>query len=109
MARTKQLAQCLYCGEAFIPKGHWQQVCYPCYKGYKTGQTPPPWQTIAQQQAWINLLARELAETRQHLSDFQNNLPRLLQLCHPDRHGGSQAANHVTRWLLEQRQQLKGS
>ena len=27
----------------------------------------------------------------------------LVLLCHPDRHGGSQASNKATRWLLEQR------
>ena len=30
-------------------------------------------------------------------------LPRLIQLCHPDRHGNSEAANNVTVWLLAQR------
>lgn len=30
-------------------------------------------------------------------------LPRLIQLCHPDRHGGSVAANKATVWLLDQR------
>lgn len=28
---------------------------------------------------------------------------RLIQLCHPDKHGGSAAANEATRWLLEAR------
>jgi hypothetical protein len=27
-------------------------------------------------------------------------LRRLVQLCHPDRHGNSEAANTATRWLL---------
>ena len=30
-------------------------------------------------------------------------LPRLIQLCHPDRHGNSEAANNATCWLLAQR------
>ncbi len=29
---------------------------------------------------------------------------KLLMLCHPDKHGGSETAAEVTRWLLEQRQ-----
>ena len=29
---------------------------------------------------------------------------RLLQLCHPDRHDNSEAANTATRWLLKQRE-----
>ena len=28
---------------------------------------------------------------------------RLVQLCHPDRHGNSEAANVATRWLMEAR------
>jgi hypothetical protein len=28
---------------------------------------------------------------------------RMIQLCHPDKHGGSTAATEVTRWLLEVR------
>ncbi len=30
-------------------------------------------------------------------------LPRLIRLCHPDRHGNSESANKVTAWLLAQR------
>ena len=32
-----------------------------------------------------------------------HRLRQLLQLCHPDKHGGSLAANEVTAWLLQQR------
>ena len=34
----------------------------------------------------------------------QEMLRRLIQLAHPDRHGGSEASTKATRWLLEQRQ-----
>jgi hypothetical protein len=30
-------------------------------------------------------------------------LPRLIRLCHPDRHGNSESSNKVTAWLLAQR------
>lgn len=33
-------------------------------------------------------------------ADLKQQLPRLIQLCHPDRHGGSAAANTATVWLL---------
>ena len=39
---------------------------------------------------------------------FEAQLPRLLQLCHPDRHGGSKAANLATSWLLKARERLSG-
>lgn len=32
-------------------------------------------------------------------------LPKLIQLCHPDRHGNSALSTEVTRWLLEQRKE----
>jgi hypothetical protein len=38
------------------------------------------------------------------LVDFPKMLPTLLQLCHPDKHGGnSVAANKATEWLLRTR------
>jgi hypothetical protein len=33
----------------------------------------------------------------------QNMLSRLIRLCHPDRHGNSEASNEATAWLLSQR------
>jgi hypothetical protein len=30
-------------------------------------------------------------------------LRRLIQLCHPDKHGGSAIATEATSWLLKQR------
>lgn len=32
---------------------------------------------------------------------------KLLMLCHPDKHGNSETATEVTRWLLEQREKTK--
>ena len=32
--------------------------------------------------------------------DWRDQLPRLIQLCHPDKHSGSEAANKATVWLL---------
>ncbi len=32
--------------------------------------------------------------------DWKDQLPRLIQLAHPDRHGNSEAANAATVWLL---------
>ena len=35
--------------------------------------------------------------------DWQKQLPRLIQLCHPDKHGNSAAATELTQWLLKLR------
>ena len=56
----------------------------PCWQATRAGATPSP-MPAAQQQ-----IPKEM-------------LRRLLQLTHPDRHAGSEAAHIATRWLLEQR------
>lgn len=33
----------------------------------------------------------------------EDKLKRLIMLCHPDRHSGSDAAKEMTQWLLKQR------
>lgn len=38
--------------------------------------------------------------------ELRENLPRLVRLCHPDRHEGSVAANQATAWLLGLRRRL---
>lgn len=53
-------------------------------------------------------ILRERAFNPQFAQAKQSPLPkaqwrRLAQLCHPDRHGGSTAANEAMKWLLEVR------
>jgi hypothetical protein len=58
----------------------WKRVCVTCYlaqKGTPATATPPPAKGIEPEM-----------------------LRRLLQLCHPDRHGNSEASNTATRYLL---------
>ena len=40
------------------------------------------------------------------LDEFEANLHALIQLSHPDRHGGSALATRVTSWLLQARERL---
>lgn len=46
-----------------------------------------------------------LTQTEQELIE---QLPRLLSLCFPDKHDGSERSNDVTRWLLSVRKRLTG-
>lgn len=39
--------------------------------------------------------------------DWKDQLPRLIQLTHPDRHGNSEAANKATVWLLGLKKQSR--
>lgn len=74
-------------------------------------------QQIAWLQASIDELEREnrrllcdlieaderLRRTGDLAAELYENLPRLLQLSHPDRHGGSLASQKATQWLLSVR------
>ena len=66
----------------FIQDQPWKLVCVTCYLD-KKGKTAP---------------AARYAVTAAPIE--QSMLRRLIQLCHPDKHGGSEAANTATRYLL---------
>jgi hypothetical protein len=49
-------------------------------------------------------LARFEMLTREQEVEIPGDLlPRLIRLCHPDRHGNSESSNRATAWLLAQR------
>ena len=39
-------------------------------------------------------------------SELAENLDRLIRLCHPDKHGGSESSKEITQWLLGLRKKL---
>jgi hypothetical protein len=81
-------ASCTLCDKVFVREtsNRWKQLCLDCWR-QKNG------------------LSRE---HKSHASSTaaidQVMLRRLLQLCHPDRHGGSEASHAATQWLLTLRQ-----
>lgn len=104
------------CGRQFYPKFESARQCYPCWKG-KSGPQPVDASALDDARAEIERLRRQLAlrdlrirlaETdlaleREVNAEFRAYVPRLIRLCHPDRHGNSPVANETTRWLLAQR------
>lgn len=52
-----------------------------------------------------NQLLREVMDDQKTSKESMpaDMLHRLIRLCHPDRHGNSEAANKATVWLLKQR------
>jgi hypothetical protein len=82
-------ARCISCGTRFPRRAdeHWKTRCYRCWLATKQLEKAPP-------------LPGALAELPQRVR-------ALLQLAHPDRHGGSQLANEITQWLLRVRRELQ--
>lgn len=70
----------------------WKLMCVTCYLERNPGKrrTPEP-VPVAPAGAGID----------------QDMLRRLIQLCHPDRHGNSEAANTATRYLLALRNEAR--
>jgi hypothetical protein len=80
------IAKCTDCGAGFPRKADesWKRLCIRCWrkaKGLHSTPAPPE-------------AASPIDATR---------LRQLIQLAHPDRHGGSALANEVTAWLLSLR------
>jgi hypothetical protein len=101
------MKHCDHCGELFRPKFQNLKLCFTCYRKRE--------QALAE----YDHLQRELADLRAErdilidalttrpeptsIAVPRDLLPKLIRLCHPDKHANAAAANEVTRWLLEQR------
>ena len=74
---------CNQCAKLFTQDQPWKMLCLPCYLK-KKGATATPFEPSAPSAAPIS----------------PDMLRRLIQLCHPDKHGDSEASNTATRYLL---------
>lgn len=92
---TRVHASCVRCGSPFLrQRGEtWKRQCAVC------------WQSQRATDAFLRGFEAGRAEA---LRDAPGAIPperlrALLQLVHPDRHGGSALATNTTAWLLTQR------
>lgn len=102
------MKQCSHCGDWFAPRFSNAKLCYPCWR--KREQALAEYDDL---QSELRLLRLENHDLRQQLTATvaqpqpegipPDLIPKLIRLCHPDRHGGSAIANELTRWLLDQR------
>jgi len=98
---------CTDCGSRFYrqPDETWKRRCLPCWKASKA--TARPTDLDDEYLQWFQRgfdAGRQFAEAdvrREPIPFDQNRLRQLLQLCHPDKHGGSDLAQRVTQWLNE--------
>jgi len=81
---TGAMATCPSCGDAYLQDQPWKRICLKCYlKAKGKTYTPPP--------VPCPVMTNPIEP---------GMLRRLIQLCHPDRHGNSEASNTATRYLL---------
>lgn len=111
---TLERATCEECGDTFIraPGESWKRLCLSCWKA-----TPAAKKAARDKLAQLTAELSEVRAERDCLrlrvltlehADTPPPIPpemlrRLVRLCHPDRHDGSEAANVATAWLLAQR------
>lgn len=89
----KVRAICIECDSTFWrdEDQEWRERCVPCWLASKEGRPTPG----DYKRAYDDLRA-----------EFGSNLRGLLQLTHPDRHGGSELSTRVSQWLNGLRNQL---
>jgi len=88
---TPHFATCPSCADSYFKDQPWKRTCLSCYLRTKGKSTPPARQLPAIEPAIPLEMVR-----------------RLIQLCHPDRHGNSEASNTATRFLLQLREVQHG-
>ena len=120
--------KCKQCGEPFEADQEWKTICLDCWKANRNRRDQQLVEQLerrtreleaevdryrrqsSRQQLEISRLELLLISERGKEPPRHNGQPippdmirRLLQLAHPDKHGGSEAATKATQWLLGQR------
>jgi hypothetical protein len=96
-------ATCPDCGERFDKGAPWMKTCTPCWKESKRAEHVELLELREEVAEHRRLLAEVLAE-REAPAIEPDMLARLIRLCHPDKHNGSEAATVATQWLLARRE-----
>lgn len=111
------MATCKKCGNPFYrtPAESWKTLCLTCWKAKKRRADDDGyfglWQRATAEAdrlaEVVETLERNLAVPSRFEREFREQLPRLIQLTHPDRHGGSEASTRATAWLLSAKRALE--
>lgn len=104
------IATCPTCGTQYQKDEPWKKSCLKCWQKKKRAEessSPGTNDELLKARLEVCRLTSELSALRLRLSRPEyiepDMLTRLVRLCHPDRHGNSEASNKATAWLLEQR------
>lgn len=83
---------CPLCGSTFLRDSPWKKICLKCYLKQKKDDGTYRERVKPED-------AKEYVTVGTQIDPMM--IKRLIQLCHPDRHSNSEAANIATRFLLE--------
>ena len=76
-------ATCPVCEKSYFKDQPWKRICLTCYLAHKKDAAPPQ---------------SEVTDPSKRLD--RDMWRRLVQLCHPDKHDGSETSAIATRFLL---------
>lgn len=89
------LVECIDCDAKFNSQDNAERIrCWTCHQAYLEALRNPFSRRDKNVQRTKLVLPPEWEE-------MIENLPSLLQLCHPDRHGNSEGSQRITIWLTE--------
>jgi hypothetical protein len=86
-------AICPTCGNPYFKDQPWKKTYLNCWRKRKNADT-----------SHERVIFQPVTEQPAIPADM---LARLIRLCHPDKHGNSEAANQATAYLLAQREMAR--
>ena len=106
----QQRTTCASCGSTFWrnPAEPWKTLCITCWRTSKAradNQADRLHIQLDRALTEATMLRRQVARLEARAGIPSEVLARLIRLCHPDRHQGSEAATKATQWLLSQRKE----
>jgi len=98
------MSYCTQCG-AYAGDEAWRRYCRKCFAEQKRQEETSLRERNYELESQIDDLLAEVRRLREkeeirHVTDVKR-VQALLQLCHPDKHGGSELAKSTTQWLLK--------
>ncbi len=114
MSHVPGMQKCPDCGNSYWRDVPWKKRCLSCWQKAKNSTSRTAVDSAAEVEnrrlrAEAAMLRSEVRTLRSVIAIRAASIPadmlvRLIRLCHPDRHGNSNAATLATQWLLEQRE-----
>jgi hypothetical protein len=92
----------------FLKDESWKRTCLNCWIAKRNAEDPSRQQRYHQQQQQQSRQQWQAPpqQPQGKLAIDQTMLRRLIQLTHPDKHGGSEAATIATQFLLKLKGQM---